>query len=69
MPGMASGRYYATVMPVAGIVYVIVLFATGFNGTVTVIGALVFALIAVVGSTMLRGGGTGRRRNRDRTRG
>jgi hypothetical protein len=50
-------------------VYVIVLFATGFNGTVTVIGALVFALIAVVGSTMLRGGGTGRRRNRDRTRG
>jgi len=51
MPEISPGRgYYSTVMPVAGILYVIVLFATGFNGTVVIIGALVFALVAVVGS-------------------
>jgi len=49
----------------AGIVYVIVLFATGFNRTVVVIGALVLALVAVAGSA-LRVPGIGRQRNRYR---
>lgn len=41
MPKMTRGRYYSSVMPIAGIIYVIVLFATGFNATAVVIGALV----------------------------
>jgi len=28
---MTRRRYYSSVMPIAGILYVIVLFATGFN--------------------------------------
>lgn len=66
---MTRGRYYSSVMPIAGILYVIVLFATGFNATVVIIGALVFALIAVVGSAMFRAQGGGRYRNRNRNRG
>lgn len=68
MAQMTPGRYYSTVMPVAGILYVIVMFATGFNRNVVIIGALAFALIAVVGSAMFRGQGTGRQRNRSRDR-
>ncbi len=41
MPKMTRGRYFSSVMPIAGIIYVIVLFATGFNATAVVIGALV----------------------------
>lgn len=67
MPAISQGRYYSTAMPVAAIVYVIVLFATGFNGMVAIIGALVFALIAVVG-TAFRAPGAGRQRNRNRNR-
>lgn len=69
MPEMTRRRYYRSVMPIAGIIYVIVLFATGFNATVAIIGALVFALIAVVGSAIFRAHGGGRQRNRDRNRG
>ncbi len=65
MPENSRGRYYHTVVPIAGIVYVIVLFATGFNRTVVVIGALVLALVAVAGSA-LRVPGIGRQRNRYR---
>ncbi len=68
MPAMTRGRFYSSVMPIAGIIYVIVLFATGFNATVVIIGALVFALIAVVGSAMFRPQGGGRHRNRNRNR-
>lgn len=64
---MTPGRYYSSVMPIAAIIYVIVLFATGFNATVVVIGALVFALIAVIGSAMFRAQGGGRQRNRNRS--
>lgn len=69
MPEMTRGRYYSSVMPIAGIIYVIVLFATGFNATVVIIGALAFALIAVVGSAVFRAQGGGRQRNRNRNRG
>lgn len=31
---MTRGRYYSSVLPIAGVLYVIVLFATGFNATV-----------------------------------
>ena len=68
MAGLTAGRYYTTVMPVAGIVYVIVLFLTKFNGTAVLLGALVFALIAILGSTVLRGRSSGRQRNRSRSR-
>lgn len=68
MAEMTRGRYYSSVMPVAAIVYVIVLFATGFNVTVVVIGALVIAMIAVIGSAIFRGQGGGRHRNRNRNR-
>jgi len=64
---MTSGRYYSSVMPIAAIIYVIVLFATGFNVTVVVMGALVFALIAVIGTAMFRAQGGGRQRNRNRS--
>lgn len=67
MPKMTSGRYYSSVMPIAAIIYVIVLFATGFNVTVVVMGALVFALIAVIGTAMFRAQGGGRQRNRNRS--
>ncbi len=65
---MTRGRYYSSVMPIVGIIYVIVLFATGFNATVVIIGALVFTLIAVVGSAMFRPHGGGRHRNPNRNR-
>jgi hypothetical protein len=68
MPKMTRGRYYSSVMPIAGIIYVIVLFATGFNATAVVIGALVFALIAVMGTVIFRAQGGGRQRNRNRNR-
>ncbi len=68
MPKMTRGRYYRSVMPIAGIIYVIVLFATGFNATAVVIGALVFALIAVMGTVIFRAQGGGRQRNRNRNR-
>lgn len=64
---MTRGRYFATVMPIAAIVYVIVLFAVGFDTLVTVIGALVLGLISMVGSLVLTGRtGPGRDRNRHR---
>ncbi len=66
MAEMTRDRYYRSVMPIAGVLYVIVLFATGFNATVVIIGALVFALVAVVGSTMFGARGGGRHRNRNR---
>jgi hypothetical protein len=68
MPKMTRGRYYSSVMPIAGIIYVIVLFATGFNATSVVVGALVFALIAVMGTVLFRAQGGGRQRNRNRNR-
>lgn len=46
---MNKGQYYQRVMPVAGIVYVIIMFLTGWNGTAVVVGALILGLIAVVG--------------------
>ncbi len=51
---MTRGRYYSSVMPVAGVIYVIAWFATGFDATVAIVGTLVFALIVMVGSAIFR---------------
>jgi uncharacterized membrane protein YfbV (UPF0208 family) len=50
---MNRGRYYATVMPIAAILYAIAL-AIWHNGNVAVVGALLFALLAVLGSVVAR---------------
>lgn len=63
---MTRGRFYSTVFPIAAILYVIVLVATGYNGKVAVIGALCFALIAIIGTAALRSAGEGRQRDRGR---
>jgi hypothetical protein len=64
---VTRGRYFATVMPIAAIVYVIVLFAVGFDTKVTVIGALVLGLISMVGALVLPNRtAPGRDRNRRR---
>lgn len=61
VPKMTSNRYYGSVMPIAAVIYVIVMVAAGFNVTVVVIGAFVFALISVIRSAMFRTQGGGRR--------
>lgn len=45
---MTRGRYYSTVMPIAGIVYVILLI-TVKGHHIAVVGALAFAIIAIAG--------------------
>ncbi len=50
---MTSGRFYATVMPIAGILYVIALFVSR-SSQVAFIGAMIFALLGVVGSMIGR---------------
>lgn len=49
---MTRGRYYATVMPIAGILYAlaIVFVHDGYKGSVTLIGAFAFALLGVIGA-------------------
>ncbi len=66
---MTRGRYYSSVVPIAGVLYVIVLFATGFNATVVTICALVLVLIVVVGPALFSAHGGGRNHNRNRIRG
>lgn len=43
---MTPGRYYASVMPVAGIIYAIALVVSHANSVVAAVGALAFLLIA-----------------------
>ncbi len=45
---MNQGRFYSIAMPLAGILYVIALIITR-NSTVAVVGALLFAVIAIGG--------------------
>jgi len=62
-------RFYSTTVPIWAILYVIVLLATRHNGAFAAAGAVVFALIAVVGATLIRPGPTdGRSRERQRRR-
>lgn len=69
MTDMTRSRWYSTVVPLAALVYVIVLFATDFATKVVVIGALAVGLISMVGTTLLTGGGpAGRQRARRRNR-
>ncbi len=45
---MNQGRFYSLAMPLAGVLYVIALVITK-NSTVAVVGALLFAVIAILG--------------------
>ncbi len=66
---MTRGRYFATVMPILAILYVIAIVIADGRGKVAVIGALVIAAAAVIGSTVIHPpDGTGRQRNRNRDR-
>jgi len=61
---MTRSRFYAAAMPIWAIVYVIVL-VLSHNGTFAAVGALVFALIGVIGATVIRPGPSeGRARGR-----
>lgn len=63
---MTRGRYYSTVMPIWGILYVIGIVAF-HNRTFNIVGALVFALLAIIGVVGIRSEpGVGRQRNRNR---
>lgn len=66
---MTRGRYYSTVMPIWAILYVIGVVAF-HNRTFDIVGALVFALLAVIGTAVIRSEpGAGRDRARKRNRG
>ncbi len=60
---MTRGSFYGTAMPVWAIIYVIGIIAF-HNRVFTVVGALVFALIAVLGSTVIRPDNTAGRGDR-----
>lgn len=45
---MNQGRFYSIAMPLAGVLYVIALIITR-NGTVAAVGAMPFAVIAILG--------------------
>jgi len=45
---MNQGRFYSIAMPLAGVLYVIALIITR-NGTVAAVGAMLFAVIAILG--------------------
>ncbi len=63
---MTRNRFYGAAMPIWGILYVIGIVAF-HNKTFNIVGALVFALIAVVGATVIRDEpGTGRQRDRSK---
>lgn len=62
---MTRNRYYATVLPIAGILYVIALIAINGHHVAT-IGALVLAIIAMIGA-FLPPPGKGEGRDRDRS--
>ncbi|MGI8485652.1 MAG: hypothetical protein ACR2OU_15495 [Thermomicrobiales bacterium] len=47
---MGKGQYYQRVMSIASIMYVIVMFLTGWNETAVAVGALLLGLIAVAGT-------------------
>ncbi len=51
---MTRGRFYSIAMPLLGVLYAMAIVIT-HNGTVTVIGAMLFAVVAIVG-TAFRGG-------------
>ncbi len=51
---MSQGRFSSIAMPLAGILYAIALVITR-NSTVTVVGAMLFAVIAIAGRAFPRG--------------
>ena len=64
---MVRSQYYSILLPVAGIIYVISMFLLDWNGTAVVVGALILAVIAILGR-MVPLGTTGRVRDRNRNR-
>ena len=66
MSAVNTGRWYGAVLPIAAVIYVIVLFLTGFNTTVIVVGALVVAVVALLGPAIAPRQGRNRQRNRGR---
>ncbi len=53
--GMTRGRFHASAMPLLGVLYAMALVLSSHNGTVIVIGAMLFAVVAIAG-TALRSG-------------
>ena len=49
---MTRGRFYASAFPIAGVLYAIALVISHGNGTVAVVGAMLFAVIAVSGTVI-----------------
>jgi H+/gluconate symporter-like permease len=47
---MTRGRFYSSVMPIAGILYALAIIVLPHPGTVAIVGAFCFALIAVCGT-------------------
>ena len=64
---LVRSQYYSMLLSVAGIVYVIVMFLLDWDGTAVVVGALILAVIAILGR-MAPLGTTGRTRDRNRNR-
>lgn len=66
---MSRSRYFSTVLPIYAILYVMAILAFDHNGKVASIGAMGFALLGVIGATVIRGDEDrerGRNRNRNR---
>jgi len=54
---MTRGRYYAAVMPIAGLLYVIALIVLKDSvPNVAVVGALILGILAVIGATVIPAG-------------
>lgn len=64
---MVRSQYYSILLPVAGIIYVIAMFLLDWDGTAVIVGALILAVIAILGR-MVPLGTTGRSRDRNRNR-
>ena len=46
---MTRTQYYSVLIPAAGIIYVIAMFLLDWNGTAVIVGALILALLAILG--------------------
>lgn len=47
---MERTQFYSRILPIAAIVYVIVMFLVDWNTTAVIVGAMLIALIAVAGN-------------------
>jgi Na+/glutamate symporter len=65
---LTRSRYFASVMPIYAILYVIGILTFDHNSKFVTIGAMGFALLAVIGAVALRPEPGTRNRHRDRNR-